>query len=59
MLVDDEAAGDPSLYASNWPILGGTASGRLRGWGNDVRDPRRLVSELDPDEERLGPGALT
>ena len=61
VLVDDEAAGDPLLYASNaenpaWHRFG------LRfadGGSLYLRDPRRLGAvELDPDEERLGPDAL-
>src|SRR6476646_3531266 len=43
VLVDDEAAGDPLLYASTMFL----------------RDPRRLGAvELDPDEDRLGPDAF-
>jgi formamidopyrimidine-DNA glycosylase len=61
VLVDDEAAGDPLLYASNaenpaWHRFG------LRfadGGSLFLRDPRRLGAvELDPDETRLGPDAL-
>jgi formamidopyrimidine-DNA glycosylase len=61
VLVDDEAAGDPLLYASNaenpaWHRFG------LRfadGGSLNLRDPRRLGAvELDPDEDRLGPDAL-
>jgi formamidopyrimidine-DNA glycosylase len=61
VLVDDEAAGDPLLYASNaenpaWHRFG------LRfadGGSLYLRDPRRLGAvELDPDEERLGRDAL-
>jgi formamidopyrimidine-DNA glycosylase len=61
VLVDDEAAGDPLLYASNradpaWHRFGVT----FRDGGTMfLRDPRRLGAvELDPDEERLGPDAF-
>lgn len=62
ILVDGDAAGDPLLYASNrdqpaWRRFG------LRfvdGGTLYVRDPRRLGAvELDPDEGRLGPDALS
>ncbi len=62
ILVDGDAAGDPLLYASNrdapeWRRFG------LRfadGGSLYLRDPRRLGAvELDPDEDRLGPDALT
>lgn len=62
ILIDGEAAGDPLLYASNrdaaeWRRFG------LRfadGGSMYLRDPRRLGAvELDPEEERLGPDALT
>jgi formamidopyrimidine-DNA glycosylase len=62
VLVDDEAAGDPLLYASNkadpaWHRFG---VGFADGGSLYLRDPRRLGAvELDPDEERLGPDALT
>jgi formamidopyrimidine-DNA glycosylase len=62
VLIDDEAAGDPLIYASNlhvprWVRFGlGFADGGALG----VRDPRRLGAvELDPDEDRLGPDALS
>jgi formamidopyrimidine-DNA glycosylase len=62
VVIDGEAAGDPLLYASNrenpaWHRFGlrFTDGGSL--W---LRDPRRLGGvELDPDEDRLGPDALT
>ena len=62
ILIDDEAAGDPLLYAANannpaWRRFGlqFTDGGTLY-----VRDPRRLGAvELDPDEDRLGPDAAT
>jgi formamidopyrimidine-DNA glycosylase len=61
VLIDDEAAGDPLVYASNREVtrwhrftLRFADGGRLA-----MRDPRRLGAvELDPDEERLGPDAL-
>ena len=58
VLVDDEAAGDPLLYASNkadpaWHRFGVTFAD---GGTMFLRDPRRLGAvELDPDEDRLGP----
>ena len=62
ILIDGDAAGDPLLYASNrdepaWRRFG------LRfadGGTLFLRDPRRLGAvELDPDEDRLGPDALS
>jgi formamidopyrimidine-DNA glycosylase len=61
VLVDDEAAGDPLLYATNkpdqaWHRFGVTFTD---GGSMYVRDPRRLGAvELDPDEDRLGPDAF-
>jgi formamidopyrimidine-DNA glycosylase len=61
VLVDDEAAGDPLLYASNkadpaWHRFGVTFAD---GGTMYLRDPRRLGAvELDPDEARLGPDAF-
>ena len=61
VLVDDEAAGDPLLYASNkadpaWHRFGVTFAD---GGTMFLRDPRRLGAvELDPDEDRLGPDAF-
>jgi len=61
VLVDDEAAGDPLLYASNkadpaWHRFGVSFTD---GGSMYLRDPRRLGAvELDPDEERLGPDAF-
>ena len=62
VIVDGEEAGDPLVYASNravtkWHRFGVdfTDGGSFR-----LRDPRRLGAvELDPDESRLGPDALT
>ena len=62
ILVDDEAAGDPLLYAANgdnpaWRRFGLTF---VDGGSLYLRDPRRLGAvELDPDEDRLGPDAST
>jgi formamidopyrimidine-DNA glycosylase len=61
VLIDDEAAGDPLIYASNREVLAwhrfglGFADG---GWLY-LRDPRRLGGvEFDPDEDRLGVDAF-
>ncbi len=62
VIVDGEAAGDPLLYASNkenpaWHRFGVRF---VDGGSMSLRDPRRLGAvELDPDESRLGPDALT
>ena len=62
VLVDDEEAGDPLVYASNrrvpkWHRFGVHFAD---GGAFMLRDPRRLGAvELDPDESRLGPDALT
>ncbi|MGZ8763549.1 MAG: DNA-formamidopyrimidine glycosylase family protein [Acidimicrobiia bacterium] len=62
VIVDGEAAGDPLLYASNkehpaWHRFGIRF---VDGGSMSLRDPRRLGAvELDPDESRLGPDALT
>jgi formamidopyrimidine-DNA glycosylase len=61
VLVDDEAAGDPLLYASNKPDPAWHRFGVTFADGGTMflRDPRRLGAvELDPDEERLGPDAF-
>jgi formamidopyrimidine-DNA glycosylase len=61
VLVDDEAAGDPLLYASNKPDPAWHRFGVSFADGGSMylRDPRRLGAvELDPDEERLGPDAF-
>ncbi len=61
VLIDDEAAGDPLLYASNgdnpvWRRFGVTF---VDGGSLYLRDPRRLgAAELDPDEDRLGVDAF-
>src|SRR5262245_61487067 len=62
VLVDDQEAGDPLIYASNrdvpeWRRFGVSFADGGAMW---LRDPRRLGAvELDPDEERLGPDAFT
>jgi formamidopyrimidine-DNA glycosylase len=62
VLVDDEEAGDPLVYASNkrtpkWHRFGVRF---VDGGDFMLRDPRRLGAvELDPDESRLGPDALS
>ena len=61
VLVDDEAAGDPLLYASNKPDSAWHRFGVTFADGGTMylRDPRRLGAvELDPDEDRLGPDAF-
>ena len=62
VLVDNEEAGDPLLYASNRRTPKWHRFGVHFADGGDfmLRDPRRLGAvELDPDESRLGPDALT
>ncbi|MDQ1454518.1 MAG: formamidopyrimidine-DNA glycosylase [Actinomycetota bacterium] len=62
VLVDDEEAGDPLVYASNRRMPRWHRFGVRFADGGDfmVRDPRRLGAvELDPDESRLGPDAMT
>jgi len=62
VLVDDEEAGDPLVYASNRRVAKWHRFGVFFADGGDfmLRDPRRLGAvELDPDESRLGPDALT
>lgn len=62
VLVDDEEAGDPLLYASNRRTPKWHRFGVHFADGGDfmLRDPRRLGAvELDPNESRLGPDALT
>lgn len=60
VLVDDEEAGDPLIYASNKRTPKWHRFGVHFADGGDfmLRDPRRLGAvELDPDESRLGPDA--
>jgi formamidopyrimidine-DNA glycosylase len=55
-------AGDPLIYASNRPVEVWIRFGVRFADGGAffLRDPRRLGAvELDPDESRLGPDALT
>jgi formamidopyrimidine-DNA glycosylase len=62
VLVDDEEAGDPLIYASNLRTPKWHRFGVHFADGGDfmLRDPRRLGAvELNPDESRLGPDALT
>jgi formamidopyrimidine-DNA glycosylase len=62
VLVDDQEAGDPLVYASNARVTKWHRFGVHFADGGDfmLRDPRRLGAvELDPDESRLGPDALT
>ena len=62
VLIDDEAAGDPLLYASNRDVPEWRRFGVRFADGGSLylRDPRRLGAvELDPDEDRLGPDATT
>jgi formamidopyrimidine-DNA glycosylase len=62
VMIDDVAAGDPLLYTSNRDLPGWRRFGLRFADGGSLylRDPRRLGAvELDPDENRLGPDALT
>ena len=62
VIVDDEEAGDPLVYASNRRVAKWHRFGVHFADGGSfmLRDPRRLgAAELDPDESRLGPDALT
>jgi formamidopyrimidine-DNA glycosylase len=62
VLVDDEEAGDPLVYASNRRMVKWHRFGVHFADGGDfmLRDPRRLGAVvLDPDESRLGPDAMT
>jgi formamidopyrimidine-DNA glycosylase len=62
VIVDDEEAGDPLVYGSNRKVTKWHRFGvRFADGGSFMlRDPRRLgAAELDPDESRLGPDALT
>jgi formamidopyrimidine-DNA glycosylase len=57
VLIDDEAAGDPLVYASNRDVAEWVRFGLHFADGGRLvlRDPRRLGAvELDPDEDRLG-----
>ena len=62
VIVDDVEAGDPLIYASNQRVEAWHRFGVHFADGGSfmLRDPRRLGAvELDPDESRLGPDALT
>ena len=62
VIVDDVEAGDPLIYASNQRVEAWHRFGVrfVDGGSFMLRDPRRLGAvELDPDESRLGPDALT
>ena len=62
VLVDNEEAGDPLVYASNRRVARWNRFGVHFADGGSfmLRDPRRLgAAELDPDESRLGPDAFT
>lgn len=56
VVIDDEAAGDPLIYASNRDVRAWRRFGlRFADGSLHLRDPRRLGAvELDPDEDRLG-----
>ena len=61
VVIDDEAAGDPLVYASNRELAAWHRFGLEFGDGGSLflRDPRRLGAvELDPDEDRLGVDAF-
>lgn len=61
VVIDDQAAGDPLLYASNREDTAWHRFTLRFGDGGvlAMRDPRRLGAvELDPDEDRLGIDAL-
>jgi len=62
VIVDGTEAGDPLVYASNRAVSKWHRFGVHFADGGTfmLRDPRRLGAiELDPDESRLGPDALT
>lgn len=62
ILVDEFAAGDPLLYASNRDALEWRRFGLRFTDGGSLwlRDPRRLGGVvLDPDEDRLGPDVFS
>ena len=61
VVIDDEAAGDPLIYASNREVPAWHRFGLEFADGGTLylRDPRRLGAvELDPDEDRLGVDAF-
>jgi formamidopyrimidine-DNA glycosylase len=62
VIVDGEEAGDPLVYASNRRVAKWHRFGVhfADGGAFMLRDPRRLgAAELDPDESRLGPDAMS
>jgi formamidopyrimidine-DNA glycosylase len=62
VIVDGDEAGDPLVYASNRRVAKWHRFGVhfVDGGSFMLRDPRRLgAAELDPDESRLGPDAIT
>jgi formamidopyrimidine-DNA glycosylase len=62
VIVDGAEAGDPLVYASNRAVVQWQRFGVhfTDGGSFMLRDPRRLGAvELDPDESRFGPDALT
>jgi formamidopyrimidine-DNA glycosylase len=61
VLIDDQEAGDPLVYASNREVPAWHRFGLAFADGGSLylRDPRRLGAvELDPDEDRLGVDAF-
>jgi formamidopyrimidine-DNA glycosylase len=62
VIVDGVEAGDPLVYASNREVVKWHRFGVHFADGGSfmLRDPRRLGAvELDPDESRLGPDAMS
>ena len=62
VIVDGVEAGDPLVYASNRDVAKWHRFGVYFADGGSfmLRDPRRLGAvELDPDEARLGPDAMS
>jgi formamidopyrimidine-DNA glycosylase len=62
VIVDGEEAGDPLVYASNRRVAKWHRFGVHFADGGTfmLRDPRRLgAAELDPDESRFGPDAMS
>lgn len=62
VLVDGSEAGDPLIYASNRHVPAWVRFGLRFADGGvlALRDPRRLGAvELEPDEARLGPDAMS
>src|SRR5262245_66565367 len=58
VVIDEEAAGDPLIYASNRDVPAWRRFGVRFADGGSLylRDPRRLGAvELDPDHDRPGP----